>query len=303
MLMDPLAPRGRRRPPAQYGKHKTLRLAEPKLIERELRKDVTHLVRGLAQIAEEEWERMMRVYGDRWNMEADSLILDAFDHKAVITVWKKRVALAYAQFAAETPQALVQRFTKQLDLFNEAQIGASFEAVVGVKPWLPPQTAIVTAATREGVDLITRMPVELLDRIEGKVLESVARGRRHEQFADVVKETLGVGQRRAELIARDQTAKLNSKLNEGRQKAAGVKEYIWSTVGDDRVVGTPGGMYPEGNDKHGDHFEREGKVFSWDNPPHDGHPGEAINCRCRALPVVDELLDKQDDELRAMLAQ
>jgi len=245
----------------------------------------------------------MAVYGDAWNgsFEQDSLTVDAFDYKAILSIWKKRVAFGFAQVVAETPRALVNAFTRQLDLFNEQQIGASFEAILGVRPWLPKQEAIVTAAAAENVALITRMPQELLDRVEKKVLESVARGRRHEQFADVVQETLGVGKRRAQLIARDQTAKLNSNLNQERQKAAGVEEYYWDTVGDDRVVGTPGGMYPVGNDVHGDHYERQGQIFRWDDPPHDGHPGHAINCRCRALPVVDKLLDQQDEELRRLI--
>ena len=44
--------------------------------------------------------------------------------------------------------------------------------------------------------------------------------------------------------------------------------YIWRTQGDSRVRST--------------HSDRDGKVFSWDNPPEGGHPGEAPNCRCWA---------------------
>jgi len=35
-----------------------------------------------------------------------------------------------------------------------------------------------------------------------------------------------------------------------------------------------------------EHVAREGKEFSWKNPPDDGHPGEPINCRCTAEPVL-----------------
>ena len=44
--------------------------------------------------------------------------------------------------------------------------------------------------------------------------------------------------------------------------------YIWRTVGDNRV--------------RSEHAVRDGKTFSWDNPPDGGHPGEAPNCRCTA---------------------
>ena len=31
-----------------------------------------------------------------------------------------------------------------------------------------------------------------------------------------------------------------------------------------------------------EHKKREGVVFEWDDPPYDGHPGEAYGCRCWA---------------------
>lgn len=44
--------------------------------------------------------------------------------------------------------------------------------------------------------------------------------------------------------------------------------YIWRTVQDSKVRSS--------------HADREGKTFSWTNPPKGGHPGEAYNCRCWA---------------------
>ena len=34
------------------------------------------------------------------------------------------------------------------------------------------------------------------------------------------------------------------------------------------------------------HQSNDGKIFSWDNPPPTGHPGEDYNCRCRAEPTT-----------------
>lgn len=96
-----------------------------------------------------------------------------------------------------------------------------------------------------------------------------------------------VSKGRARVIARDQTSKLTATLNRFRQEDIGVTEYIWRTVKDNRVVGKPGGRFPEGNKAHGNHYDREGKKFSWNNPPEDGHPGMAIQCRCWAEPVID----------------
>lgn len=100
-----------------------------------------------------------------------------------------------------------------------------------------------------------------------------------------LRERYGISTRRAELIARDQIGTLSSKLAQAKQQESGGIGYIWRTSQDERVVGDPGGLYPKGNERHGNHYERDGVFFRWDQPPHDGHPGEAINCRCTAEPV------------------
>ena len=52
-------------------------------------------------------------------------------------------------------------------------------------------------------------------------------------------------------------------------------QYIWRTQDDGKVRPS--------------HAGRNGKTFSWDDPPDGGHPGEAPNCRCSA-----EETDKKD---------
>ena len=51
-------------------------------------------------------------------------------------------------------------------------------------------------------------------------------------------------------------------------------KYIWRTQGDDRV--------------RSEHAAREGEVFDFDDPPEDGNPGEAENCRCWAEPIEEK---------------
>ncbi|MFN9900791.1 MAG: phage minor head protein, partial [bacterium] len=66
--------------------------------------------------------------------------------------------------------------------------------------------------------------------------------------------------RKAQLIARDQTAKANAVLTQVRQQRLGIQEYIWQTCQDERVRPT--------------HASKHGKIFRWDSPPPDtGHPG------------------------------
>lgn len=51
--------------------------------------------------------------------------------------------------------------------------------------------------------------------------------------------------------------------------------YIWRSRRDGKVRSA--------------HAEREGQIFSWDNPPEGGHPGEDYNCRCTAEPYFTEV--------------
>ena len=80
--------------------------------------------------------------------------------------------------------------------------------------------------------------------------------------------------KRAKLIARDQSSKLNSALNQQRQQNFGVEEYVWRTSGDERV--------------RDNHRSKNGKTFRWDDPPKDtGHPGQDVQCRCVAQPIIN----------------
>lgn len=86
-------------------------------------------------------------------------------------------------------------------------------------------------------------------------------------------------------ITRDQTVKAIGDLNETRQRQVGVTHYKWHTARDERVRPS--------------HWAKEGRVFSWKSPPADtGHPGDDINCRCTASPVITRQLRIPRDQLR-----
>jgi SPP1 gp7 family putative phage head morphogenesis protein len=61
---------------------------------------------------------------------------------------------------------------------------------------------------------------------------------------------------------------------ETEKQEASNEKYIWRTVQDDRVRSS--------------HRQREGKVFSWNNSPEGGAPGEDYNCRCWAENIKRE---------------
>jgi hypothetical protein len=138
----------------------------------------------------------------------------------------------------------------------------------------------MSLGAQQAAGLITSIPQRYL----GQVSESVIRAFRGEgqpggrSLLEQIDIIGGVGRRHARLIARDQTNKMVAVLTQTRQTSIGIEEYIWRTAGDQRVVGNPSGKYPDGNAKHMDHYHRAGKIFRWDSPPPDGHPGSGIQC-------------------------
>lgn len=135
------------------------------------------------------------------------------------------------------------------------------------------------AWVKDNVDLIKTIPHDTLDRMEQLVLDGYVAGRTTTVMARDIQNAYGVSKRKAQLLARDQTAKLNGEIQRAQQLDAGITQYIWETSGDERVRRS--------------HAALQGKVFSWNDPPvtEDGrrcHPGEDYNCRCIGRPVFNK---------------
>lgn len=96
-----------------------------------------------------------------------------------------------------------------------------------------------------------------------------------------IRERFDVTRAKADLLARDQVLTLNAQIGQARAVAAGITEFYWTTSGDERVRES--------------HAAIDGERFEYDDPPEvDGEhvlPGEPINCRCVACPILPELED------------
>lgn len=142
------------------------------------------------------------------------------------------------------------------------------------------------------VDLIRTIPEATLDKMKDIVYDGFTHGNTTTRIVKEIRNAYGVSRRRAELIARDQTAKLNGQIQQAQQQDAGITEYIWCTTGDERVRSS--------------HKSLNGRKFSWNNAPEnaDGrkcHPGEDFQCRCIGRPVFNRNtinLPMEDDSVK-----
>lgn len=168
----------------------------------------------------------------------------------------------------------------EINVFNEQQFQKVNRSVFGIdifvdQPWLTSQLELFS---EQNAELITSIPEQDLFQVEGIVQRGLQEGQRFTKMAQEIQKRFGITRRRANLIARDQTAKLNSSLTKLRQQSAGIESYQWQTAGDERVRPT--------------HRANDGKIFKWANPPKKtGHPGTDVNCRCVAIPIMEDIIE------------
>ena len=191
----------------------------------------------------------------------------------------------YRRFDHSRLEALAHKFMDRTQKFQREEFATMVQEAAGIQLGSildRKMGARVGAATAQNVSLIKSIPQKYFDEVEKLTVSSLAAGRRHEEIAKDIEERFDVAKSSAKLVARDQTLSFYGEVNKARQEALGVERYIWRTVNDERVRSV--------------HAEFDGNVYSWDDPPGDGspqegtHPATAINCRCYAEPVLDDLL-------------
>ena len=133
----------------------------------------------------------------------------------------------------------------------------------------------------ENVQLIKTLADRHFGKLQTEIMQAITQGKRVEDIESVIDDQFASMDSNAELIARDQVGKINGQLTEISQVGLGITHYRWRGVGDER--------------ERSSHRDLEGEIYSWNSPPIvDGeavHPGEAIQCRCYAEPVIDDFAE------------
>lgn len=150
---------------------------------------------------------------------------------------------------------------------------------------------VLQASIAENVALIKNIQQDVANDVEGAVYRSLASNDPTQGTTAVMEELVergGITRRRAAVIARDQNSKLYTNLNKARMEANGVEKFKWKHSS-------------AGKTQRRVHVDRQTQdvgygpgIFRFDSPElwevrqaDAGLPGEAINCRCRMVPVFD----------------
>jgi uncharacterized protein HI_1407 len=179
-------------------------------------------------------------------------------------------------------------FINRGNIQNQAEVSTNLKNQTGVdlSAYLrnsPNIVERVNELTVSNIQLIKSIRTQYLDKVQNAVMQAMVQGALNKDLAEQLKKLGKDVESRAMLIARDQSSKLNAALTRARHEDLGVKKYMWSTAGDERVRDS--------------HAEKDGQIFEYANPPADtGHPGHDVNCRCVQIAVFDETQEKQINE-------
>lgn len=264
------------------------RMLHPTPIVREYTKELRSMVDSLREVTAAKLLPKLEVLSAQVTSQRPKVARgDADDswakkYQAILSDVKLEFGRTYTD---EELEALAKKTGKSVSYWQRRQLNKVTSRLLdldvpGYEPWLEPE---LDAFAVQNVALIKSVPDRFFDQVQHIVLNGFRQGSLAEDISKDIQGRLGVARANADRIARDQVGKLSGQLNGLRQQNLGIEQYTWRTSLDERVRGNPGGKYP---DAYPSHWAREGKVFSWDNPPSDGHPGEPINCRCTAEPVI-----------------
>lgn len=215
--------------------------------------------------------------------------LDDWSDRIGALIQRAKAGLARI-YPDERVRELADGIARQTSGYHREQLLRQLKNVLGVDVFrdAPGLLSRARAFVAENVALIKSLPERAFAEVEQRVMSGVRAGRRNEDLARDIEERFSVSESRAIVIARDQVGKFYGELQRVRQTALGIDGYVWRTAQDERVRDA--------------HAAREGKRFSWDSPPYDGHPGEPVQCRCWADPDIEGLLgaleeDADDEEV------
>lgn len=133
-------------------------------------------------------------------------------------------------------------------------------------------------------ELIRNTTSQIVSNVTNVVYDGVTTGQSWHRVEKDLRAQKRIASDRIKRIARDQTAKLNENLNEMAMRDAGVEFFEWSTANDERV-----------STGYGGHKQLDGRIYKWgddahypviDTYGHRGVPGQRVNCRCTARPVL-----------------
>lgn len=191
----------------------------------------------------------------------------------------------FSDMFGRASQIIASRMVNEADKASKTALSSSMKDLSGMSINTNIQSAdlkeTVKASISANVQLIKSIPSEYLTKVGGAVMRSVTSGQGMAELMPQIKKYGDMTDRRAKNIALDQTRKAYNSINADRMKKVGIKKFKW--------VHSGGGLHPRK-----DHIALSGQIFSFNDLPiidqntgERGLPGQAPNCKCVQIPVLE----------------
>ena len=148
------------------------------------------------------------------------------------------------------------------------------------------------AIVNENVNLIKSIASESLTQVEGIVMRNIEAGHDLARMTEELHKQFGVTERRARMIARDQTNKATNNLSRQRLLSYGINKGIWMHT-------ASGKTYRETheNEMDGQEYDiREGCFDPDEKVNRNIQPAELVNCYCVCRPVIPQLSEEETEQ-------
>lgn len=147
---------------------------------------------------------------------------------------------------------------------------------------------VLTSLKDTQVSLIKSIPDEQLDRVAGVLQRGLQNGQDRAQIIDDLKASFGVSERRARMIAVDQTNKATFAINRAASLSAGLNEGIWIHVAGRKTsrpthVAMHHKRFFLNGDEAGLYDKEVGRRIM---------PGQLVNCCCTFRAVIPPLVPR-----------
>jgi len=127
------------------------------------------------------------------------------------------------------------------------------------------------------VGLIKNLRDDVQNDLEQMIYRNFEQGKTHKELAKEMVEKFGIDKRKAALIARNEIKNTNTQLNKKRMQEYGIEKAVWDTSEDERVR-SQHRLFNQKEYVVGIGLKNEKGEFE--------EVGEAINCRCVAMPII-----------------
>lgn len=211
-----------------------------------------------------------------------------FDNRRLqqlIDAIKARFGRYISEWEAEELDAIASKFIGKIDKQTKAGLMANLKKAGIVIDFhiSALHQPLLEEMVASNVNLIKSIAPKYFDKLTNVVIDSALKGRDMASIFQHIKDLNEVTERRAELIAIDQTNKATQELNVMQTKDIGIKKGIWIHI-------------PGEKSSRKTHIAMNGKTFDLDEGLYDEDvgrnvlPGELPYCRCDFRPDITELL-------------